>query len=70
MGQVLRLKNATQAYQDGAEFYESESGKLIVSYGKLVKNDHDMQGAIKAFEKFREEFPQYAFEGEDELEAV
>lgn len=45
--------------QDGYSFYESKNGAVIASYPKLVKDDHDMEGATKAREQFLKEFPDY-----------
>lgn len=46
-------------FQDGPDFYDSETGKRIVSYPQLVKNDYDIEGAIHAESVFRDEHPAY-----------
>lgn len=52
----------TKAYQDGGQFYDSETGELIVDYGFLVKGDYDTEGAAAARKAFLEKFPAYEME--------
>lgn len=46
-------------YQDGSNFYQEDTGELIVSYPEMVKNDQDLEGAMRAEERFAREYPQY-----------
>lgn len=39
-------------YQDGAQFYDAQTGDLIADYGSLVSNDHDTNGAQAARSTF------------------
>lgn len=42
--------------QDGAQFYDAETGALIAEYPDMVKGDHDMDGAVAARARFELEF--------------
>lgn len=41
-----------KAYQDGGNFYDEKSGKLLASHEDMVKGDYDIRGAKKAREHF------------------
>ena len=47
-------------YQDGADFYDDSTGKLIASYKEFVKGDYDTQGSQEAEKKFFVDHPEYA----------
>lgn len=47
------------AEQDGRDFYNANTGKLLKSYPELVKNDMDLPGAKLAREQFLKDFPGY-----------
>jgi len=53
------IKEDRQCYQDGADFYDDDSGELIASYKDLVKGDYDTNGAEQARIKFQNEHPDY-----------
>lgn len=48
------------AIQDGADFYVD--GKLLASYGSLIKDDFDTEGIAAARHQFLTEHPGYYFE--------
>ena len=58
------------AYQDGREFYDSGTGKVIASYPTMVKNDYDEIGAEAAREKFLIDHPDYLMEMSSMNESV
>jgi hypothetical protein len=45
--------------QDGADFYHEKFG-LIASYPDMVRDDHDMDGAVSARRQFAADYPEYA----------
>lgn len=53
-----------EAFQDGAQFYDSFNGALIAEYPDTVKNDRDIDGARAARAQFLAEHPQYKMEDE------
>jgi hypothetical protein len=59
------------AYQDGADFYDYNSGKVIASYPLLVHNDNDLKGAMAARERFKLAYPHYTLQSvEEELKVA
>lgn len=56
----ITLKNCIQ---DGAQFYRDsedyDADSLIASYPEMVAHDFDLDGAVKARERFAKEFPAY-----------
>lgn len=54
-----RHKTYKYFYQDGSDFYDSESGTVLWSGKKFVKKDSDTNGAIKARIEFQRKFPGY-----------
>ena len=62
MQKKKEVKEGT-VYQDGPDFYDSKSGKVVKSYKHLVKGDSDLEGAKKAREQFKKDHPEHVFEG-------
>jgi hypothetical protein len=46
-------------YQDGPDFYDEETNKIIASYPTLVQGDYDLDGAKDALHMFLHQFPSY-----------
>lgn len=51
-------------YQDGAQFYDADTGARLMSLSSMVKGDHDMDGARAARGYFMKQRPEYRPEAE------
>lgn len=49
--------NRLKVIQDGASFYNNETGELICAYRDMVENDQDLNGAAAARKMFMETHP-------------
>ena len=53
-----------EAFQDGAQFYDSFNGALIAEYRDMVANDADLEGAKRARKQFLADHPKFVMEYE------
>lgn len=60
-----RLSRVLFVLQDGAQFYNEETGELVAEFPHLVAHDYDMEGATLARETFRDAFPGAVFLADD-----
>lgn len=61
-GKMRVAQSNFEAFQDGAQFYDSLNGRLIADYAYMVIDDQDVRGATIARAQFLTDHSDYKME--------